>query len=74
MAAIDDMSTAVGNLETAASAAVIEINILKSSDDETALAALVGRVNTVASNLTAAVPVPAAPVAEQPADPEQPAS
>lgn len=59
MAALDDMSNAVSALETAATAAVNEINTLKSGDDETALAALTARVSTVASNLSAAAPTPA---------------
>jgi predicted RecB family endonuclease len=56
MAAIDDLTTAVGNLETASAAAVAEIGTLTSSENETALEALATRINTVTSNLTAAVP------------------
>ena len=59
MAAIDDLTTNIGALETASAAAVTEINTLRSTDNEAALEALAGRVATVTSNLNAAVPAPA---------------
>ena len=59
MSALDDMTAAVTGLETASASAVTEINTLKSSDNETALEALVGRVNTVTANLNAAAAPPA---------------
>lgn len=59
MAALDDLTAAVTGLETASANAITEITTLKSSDNETALEALAGRVNTVAANLTAAAPTPA---------------
>lgn len=61
MAAIDDVTTAVGNLETASAAAVAEIATLTGGENEAALEALATRINTVTSNLTAAVPAPAPP-------------
>lgn len=67
MAAIDDLTTAVGNLETASAAAVAEIATLTSSENEAALEALVTRINAVTANLTEAVPAPAAPAT--PAEP-----
>ena len=56
MAAIDDLTTAVTNLEAAAANAVSKITTLKAVPgvDPTAVEALVARVNTVTSNLTAA--------------------
>ncbi|HZR87917.1 MAG TPA: hypothetical protein VFB02_13995 [Bradyrhizobium sp.] len=69
MAAIDDLTAAVGNLETAATAAVSEIKTLQSSDNETQLAALASRVSTVTATLAGAVPAPQpAPAAEPPAE------
>lgn len=55
MAAIDDLTTNIGNLETAAAAAVAEIATLTSSENETALAALATRVGTVTTSLSTAV-------------------
>ncbi len=66
MAAIDDLTTNIGALETASAAAVTEISTLRSTDNEAALEALAGRVATVTSNLNAAVPAPA-PAPEPPA-------
>lgn len=63
MAAIDDLTAATTNLETASAAAVAEIATLTSDENETALEALATRINTVTANLTAAVPAPTAPPA-----------
>ena len=54
--ALADLTTAVGNLEAATTAVVNKINQLKSTPgvDPTQVETLVARVNTVASNLTAA--------------------
>lgn len=55
MAAIDDLTTAVTNLEAASSAVVQKITTLKASGvDPVAVEALVARVNTVTTNLNTA--------------------
>jgi hypothetical protein len=55
VAAIDDLTTAVTNLEASSTAVVNKINQLKASGvDPVAVEALVARVNTVSTNLTAA--------------------
>lgn len=62
MANLDVLTASVGNLETAAAAAVAEIATLTSGSDEAALGALATRIDTVTANLTAAA-VPSAPAA-----------
>jgi hypothetical protein len=56
MAAIDDLTTAVTGLEAASTMIINKINALKSTPgvDPVQVEALVARVNTVISNLTAA--------------------
>lgn len=56
MAVIDDLTNAVTALETAATTAVTKITTLKATPgvDPVQVEALVARVNTVTSNLTAA--------------------
>jgi uncharacterized protein YlxW (UPF0749 family) len=78
MAALEDMTTAVGALESAFAAVETEVATLKSADNETALEGLVGRVNVVASGLTALVTpatttaAAAEPAAAEPAPTETP--
>jgi hypothetical protein len=57
MAAIDDLTTAVTSLESSSAAAVTKITTLKATPgvDPIQVEALVARVNTVISNLNAAV-------------------
>jgi hypothetical protein len=56
VAAIDDLTTAVTNLEAASTTIINKINQLKATPgvDPVAVETLVGRVNTVTANLTAA--------------------
>ena len=61
MAALDDLTAAVGALETASAAAGTEITTLLNSSDNTALAALTSRIKTVTNSLTGAIPAPPAP-------------
>lgn len=68
--ALDDLTAAIGDLETASTAAVNEIASLLAGSDTAALPALTARVATVSANLNAAV-ASAAPVppARPPAEP-----
>lgn len=56
--ALDDLTAAVGGVETSVDAAVAEIATLKAGTDETALAALKDRLNTASGKLNAAVAPP----------------
>lgn len=66
MAAIDLLETSATGLETASTAAIAEINALKASEDEGRISAVADRINTVAANLSAAVPTPETPAAPDP--------
>ena len=61
LSALTDMEVAVTGLETAVTAVAAEVASLKSGDDETALAALVTRVNTATTTLNGLAPVETPP-------------
>lgn len=67
MAAIDDLTAAVGNLESAASSVATEVAALKSADNETALESLATRITAVVTTLQGLVPPPAPAPAPAPA-------
>lgn len=73
MAAIDDLTAAVGELETTATAVEAEVKALQGSSDEAALAALTGRVQAVTTALAALIPPPPPPAAAEPAPEPAPA-
>lgn len=62
-AATDNLAAQVTALEAASAAAISEINALKAGTDDAAVNDAANRIQAVVSNLTAAVPAPAAPAA-----------
>lgn len=61
--ALTDLTTAVTNLETQSAATVSEIQSLSAGSDTEALPALTARIDTVVTNLTAAVAAASTPTA-----------
>jgi HPt (histidine-containing phosphotransfer) domain-containing protein len=57
---LDALTAAVGKLETESAAAISEVNAALAASDTAALPALTTRIETVAANLAAVVPAPAA--------------